>query len=143
MRMHLAALSLFVLAGCASSGAMAQESTTCSWASATWNTSWGAPGAELQSAPMTLRLVTPSGDVEGTWGDPVAGEVWGRIVGPDESTLIGEWGTRRETGADGAFLLQLVPLPDHPGDCRFEGVYTGGAGQAPLGWFGERWRLDR
>ena len=141
MRMHLAALSLFALAGCASSGAMAQDSRACSWASATWNTSWAGPGETLNEATLTLRGVKPSGEIEGTWGDPVEGEVWGHIVGPDANTIVGEWGTRRETGANGAFLLQLsAPLPDHPESCRFEGVYTASAGQAPLGWFGERRR---
>jgi hypothetical protein len=140
MKMQLAALSLFALVGCASTGAVAQDAP-CSWASATWNTG-GNTGDALVEAPLTLRVVTPSGDIEGTWGDPVAGEVWGRIVGPDENTIVGEWGTRRATGADGAFLLQLsAPLPDRPESCRFEGVYTAGAGQAPLGWFGERRRL--
>lgn len=138
MRMQFAALLLFALLGCTSTGAVAQD-TPCSWASATWNTGWAAPGAALVEAPLTLRVVTPSGDVEGTWGDPVAGEVWGRIVGPDSNTIVGEWGPSREAGAYGAFLLQIsAPLPDHPESCRFEGVYTGSAGQPPLGWFGER-----
>jgi hypothetical protein len=140
MRTILAAASAFALIGCASTGAIAQD-TRCSWASATWNTGWNA-GAALVEAPMTLRVVTPSGDIEGTWGDPVAGHVWGRIVGPDANTIIGEWGPSREAGAYGAFLLQIsAPLPEHPESCRFEGVYTGSAGQAPLGWFGERRRL--
>ena len=39
------------------------------------------------------------------------------------------------------FLLQITaPLPEHPDSCRFEGVYTGSAGQAPLGWSGQRRR---
>ena len=138
MRNVLAATSLFALAGCASSGAIAQD-TQCSWASATWDTSWAGPGETLIEEPLTLRVVTPSGDVEGSWGDPVAGQVWGRIVGPDRSTIVGEWGTSRETGASGAFLLQITaPLPDHPDSCRFEGVYTGSAGQSPLRWSGQR-----
>ena len=138
MRNVLAAASLFALVGCASSGAIAQD-TPCSWASATWDTSWAGPGETLVEAPLTLRVVTPSGDVEGTWGDPVQREVWGRLAGPDSSAFIGEWGTSREAGASGAFLLQLsAPLPEHPQSCRFEGVYTSSAGQAPLGWFGQR-----
>jgi len=138
MRLLPAVLSLFALLGCAGAGALARD-TSCSWASATWDTGWAAPGAALFEAPLTQLVFTPSGDVEGTWGDPVAGAVWGRIVGPDRSTIIGEWGPSRETGAYGAFLLQIsAPLPDHPESCRFEGVYTGSAGQAPLGWFGER-----
>lgn len=142
MKNVLAAASLFALVGCASSGAAAQDAQ-CSWASATWDTSWAAPEDEtLFEAPLMLRVVTPSGDIEGTWGDPVAGEVWGRIVGPDQSAIAGEWGTSRATGASGAFLLQIsAPLPDHPESCRFEGVYTGSAGQPPLGWFGQRRRL--
>ena len=138
MKNILAAASLFALVGCASTGAIAQDAP-CSWASATWDTSWGASEDQaLSEAPMTLR-VTPSGDVEGTWGDPVAGEVWGRLAGPDSSAFIGEWGASRESGASGAFLLQITaPRPEHPESCRFEGVYTTSAGQAPLGWFGQR-----
>jgi len=139
MKLHLASLSLFALVGCASSAAIARD-TQCSWASATWDTGWSGPGATLETAPLTLRVITPHGDVEGAWGDPVEGEVWGRLVGPDSRTFIGEWGTRRETGAEGGFLLQISPpLPDHPESCRFEGVYTAAAGE-PYGWFGERRR---
>src|SRR5262245_33843509 len=97
MRNVLAAASLFALVGCASSGAIAQD-RACSWADATWDTSWAGPGESQGSAPVTLHVVNPTtGDVEGTWGDPVAGEVWGRIVGPDRSAIVGEWGTSRET----------------------------------------------
>jgi hypothetical protein len=136
--MHLAALSLFALVGCASSGAIAQDAQ-CSWAGAPWETSWAGPGESLGSAPLTLHVVNATGEVEGTWGDPVAGEVWGRVVGPDGGTIVGEWGTSRETGAAGAFLFQIsAPLPDHPESCRFEGVYTGSAGEPPYGWSGQR-----
>lgn len=58
---------------------------------------------------------------------------------PDESTVVGEWGPSREGGAYGAFLLHITaPSPEHPQGCRFEGVYTGSAGQPPLRWFGQR-----
>jgi len=140
MRMHLAALFLFALAGCASTGAVAQN-RACICTDSTWRTSWTTPDGAGPGgyAPLTIHVVTPSGEFEGTWGDPVAGEVWGNIVGPDNSTIVGQWGTRRETGADGAFLLQISPpLPDHPESCSFEGVYTGSAGQSPLSWIGDR-----
>jgi hypothetical protein len=137
MKNVLAAASLLALTGGASSAAIAQAAP-CSWASATWDTGWAGPGETLTEAPLTLRVVNPMGDVEGAWGDPVAGAVWGRLVGPDSSTFIGEWGASRETGASGAFLLHISPpLPDHPESCRFEGVYTA-AGQPPYGWFGQR-----
>ncbi len=139
MRKFLMAAAIVCLSACATAGA-AEQDAPCAWGAGVWRTSWATPnaGAGPGEAPLSL-LVTPGGGVSGTWGEPAAGEVWGDVVGPDGATVVGAWSASADRAPQGAFLLHLMTsAPDEHGLCRFEGVYTAGNGQAPLGWFGER-----